>query len=227
MVIPVYNEEKTIRELIDRARAFGELIIVNDGSTDSTKEIAESTGVKVITHASNAGYSAALRTGYANATREVIAIIDSDLQMVPEELPRLVLPVIRGEADLVIGSKFMGTLTYRPGIPNYLMDRVVAAAIRLKFGVKLSHSHSGFRAFRRSCLDFAWLKGNAYEGMLEMDFLFASKGYRIQEVPRTALKRKSGRSGVRTIDGLRILVRLVELLGNRSVSKNSLITHLY
>lgn len=192
---------------------YGAVIVVDDGSTDRTKSVAASTGVTVITHSRNLGYSAALKTGYSHASTEVIAIMDSDSQMVPEEVSRLVLPILRDEADLVIGSKFIGVLTYRPSPLNYMVDRLVASAIDLRFGVKLSHSQSGFRAFRRSWLDMSWLKGNRYEGMLELDIMFAAKGARIVEVPRTALRRKSGRSRIKYIDGFRIFFRLIELIG--------------
>ena len=227
IVIPALNEERTIQNIIERAKNFGEVIVVDDGSRDRTRQLAEDTGVKVISHQRNMGYSVALKAGYKHSTREVITIMDADAQMVPEELPRLVSPIIKGEADLVIGSKFKGKLAYRPGIPNYVLDRIVSLVLRMKYGIRLSHSNSGFRAFRRSCLDIDSLKGISYEGMVELDFIFASNHKRIVEVPRTALRRKSGKSSVKPIDGVRILLRMMEFVANRNPRKASVIKYLY
>jgi glycosyltransferase involved in cell wall biosynthesis len=211
-VIPAYNEERTIGSVIERARKHGEVVVVNDGSTDGTRSIAENAGVKVISNTRNMGYSAAVRLGIKSAKRDVVALLDADLQQVPEELPLLLLPILENKADLVIGSKFMGRLEYRPNLPNYLMDKTVCAVLRLRYGLRLTNSYSGFRAMRRSCIDFGYLKGTKHTGMLELDFMFSQKHYRIMEIPRTARRRVTGRSSIHIKDGLFIFARMLQLM---------------
>jgi glycosyltransferase involved in cell wall biosynthesis len=210
-VIAAFNEENTIARAVTEARKFGEVIVVDDGSSDATGKLARGAGARVISLGRNLGYSAAIREGYRKADREVVALLDADLQQVPAEIPRLVEPILDGRADMVIGSKFLGNVEYKPNIPNLVMDRLVATVLRLRFGVKLTNAYSGFRAMRRSCINFAWLKGNRQTGMLELDFGFASR-YRVLEVPRTARKRAFGVSSVRWIDGLIIAARMMKLL---------------
>jgi len=212
IVIPAFNEEKTIVEVINAAKKFGEIVVVNDGSTDSTKTLAKNAGVKVISHERNMGYTSAVRTGIKNSTRDIIVLLDADMQQVPEEIPNLVLPILENKADLVIGSKFLGRLEYRPNVPNFLMDKLVSTVLRFRFGVKLTNSYSGFRAMRRDLIDLEFLKGNRQEGTLELNYFFAKSHSRIIEVPRTARKRIAGQSSVRAFDGVRILERLLILL---------------
>ncbi len=221
IVVPAFNEERTIEGLVMRTRPFGQVLVVDDGSTDRTKSKAQQAGAIVVSHPRNLGYSAALRTGYFNARGRIVAIIDADMQQVPEELPRMILPVLDNQADMVIGSKFLGKLEYRPNIPNRTMDRMVCLILRLRFGLKLTNSFSGMRAVRRSCIDFDYLKSNKHEGVTELNFSFAYHHYRIVEVPRTARKRLSGKSSIRLRDGLRILWRITQLLVEAPVRKDS------
>jgi glycosyltransferase involved in cell wall biosynthesis len=197
-----------VGEVVKRATKYGEVIVVDDGSTDGTAETARSTGARVISHPRNLGYSASLRTGYLSSDREVIATIDADIQQIPEELPLMVSPILADEADMVIGSKFLGRLEYKPNVPNLIMDKLVCAVIEMRFDVQLTNAFSGIRAMKRNCIDFSYLRGNRHEGGIELDVSFAWHGYRIVEVPRTARRRGSGRSSIRTIDGWRILWRL-------------------
>jgi len=223
IIIPAFNEEKTILDAITRAKNYGVVIVVDDGSKDATRLMAMKAGVDVVSHSRNLGYSAALRTGYLHSTKEVITILDADMQQVPEEVPKLVSPIMEGKADMVIGSKFKGRLEYRPNIPNLVMDKSVCLIMRLRYGIKLSNSFSGFRALRKSCIDLDFLSGDRHTAMVELDFLFAQRRHRIIEVPRTAKKRKYGKSSVRFKDGLAISKRVMELLvrKDKETSANS------
>jgi glycosyltransferase involved in cell wall biosynthesis len=212
IIIPAYNEERTIEDAVGRVKKYGEVIVIDDGSHDETALRATRAGARVICHVSNIGYSAALRTGYLSSTREVVAIIDADMQQVPEELPLVIDPILRGDAEMVIGSKFLGRMEYRPNMPNLFMDKLASRLLRLRFGLKLTNSFSGMRAMRRSCIDFNYLKGNKHQGTVELDFSFAWHRYRVIEVPRTARRRAYGRSSIRIFDGLGILGRLFMML---------------
>ena len=212
IIVPALNEEKTIREVVLRTLAYGEVIVVDDGSTDRTAEIAREAGARVISHPINLGQSAADRTGYLNSGREVVATIDADIQQVPEELPRVIGPVLANDADMVIGSKYLGKREYQSNIPNLLMDRLVSTILRTRFGVRVTNPFSGIRAMRRSCIDYQYLKGNKHECAVELAASFAWHRYRIMEVPRTARKRVAGKSSVAVSDGFRILLRFFEVL---------------
>ncbi|MDA4118723.1 MAG: glycosyltransferase family 2 protein [Thaumarchaeota archaeon] len=212
IIIPAYNEERTIREVVLKATTYGEVIVVDDGSIDRTAELAKLAGARVISHPRNMGQSAADRTGYLNSNREVVALIDADIQQVPEELPRVIRPILANQADMVIGSKYLGRREYQSNFPNMLMDRILGAILRARFGVTVTNPFSGMRAMRRTCIDFGYLKGDKHECAVELAFSFAWHGYRIMEVPRTARRRIAGRSSIRFTDGRRIIVRLLAVM---------------
>lgn len=104
VVIPAFNEEKTVAEVVEAARnsdMVTEVIVVDDGSTDSTAEVAENAGAKVIRHTSNRGKGAALRTGFKHSKGEIVAFVDADLKnMTTEKLEKMIKPILRGKADL-------------------------------------------------------------------------------------------------------------------------------
>ena len=115
VIIPVYNEKETVNEIIRRVVATGrasEIVIVDDGSKDGTREILSQLdgreGVRVILHEKNAGKGAAVRTGLQNAKGDVLLIQDADLEYDPQEYPNLLKPIEEGLADVVYGSRFLG-----------------------------------------------------------------------------------------------------------------------
>ena len=121
IVIPCYNERKTIRAIVDAVRAAPvvdrEIIVVDDCSTDGTRELLrkeiEPLVNRVLYHESNRGKGAALRTGFAAATGEAVIVQDADLEYDPQEYPRLLKPILDGKADVVFGSRFMGAEAHR------------------------------------------------------------------------------------------------------------------
>jgi len=110
ILIPAYNEELTVGSVVALARKYGDVLVVDDGSTDRTSEIAQRAGAVVIRHPVNRGKGAALKTGFEYALSreyEVVVTLDADGQHNPDEIPLLMEPIIRGEADLVIGSRYL------------------------------------------------------------------------------------------------------------------------
>lgn len=162
--IPVYNEEGAIAETLDRCLALGdtlreagigdfEVIAVDDGSKDASAEIIRSSypGVRLICHAQNAGYGAALKTGFAAARYPLVGFLDADATYPPEHFPALCRQVLDG-ADLVIGSRMSGSDTEMPAIRR-LGNTFFARLLTLISRTAVSDSASGMRVFRREILD--------------------------------------------------------------------------
>jgi len=152
--MPAYNEERSIASMVLGAKKFvDQVVVVDDGSTDRTAEVAESAGAYVVRHDRNDGYGAALRTIFETARdlgADKMVIIDSDGQHDPEEIPKLLQPLSSG-ADLVIGSRFRNG----QNIPAYRRAgmKVLDIATDVVGGIKVTDSQSGFRAYSRRAID--------------------------------------------------------------------------
>ena len=152
--IPAYNEEKTIAKVILKARKYVDKVIVcDDGSTDMTAEIAEALGAEVIRHERNIGYGAAIGSLFEKAREEapdIMITLDADGQHNPDDIPKLIKPIVDGEADIVIGSRF---LTREAEIPTYrkigikIINWVTGAKAK-----KISDTQSGYRAYSKKAL---------------------------------------------------------------------------
>jgi len=152
--IPAYNEEKTIAKVILKARKYVDKVIVcDDGSTDMTAEIAEALGAEVIRHERNMGYGAAIGSLFEKAREEnadIMITLDADGQHNPDDIPRLLKSIVNGEADIVIGSRF---LTREADIPTYrkIGIKVINWIMRAK-AKKTSDTQSGYRAYSKKAL---------------------------------------------------------------------------
>jgi glycosyltransferase involved in cell wall biosynthesis len=186
-IIPAYNEEKTVRKIIREVQEYVDtVIVVNDGSTDNTEEIAQKAGARVISHDMNRGVGAAVRTGIDAALRlgaDILVSIDADGQFDPEDTARLVEPILKGEADFVPGSRF-SNCEYNSDIPklkkmgNSLFTKIVNVLIRSNF----TDTQCGFRALSRE----AALRINLFGDFTYTQETFldlASKKMRIKEIP--------------------------------------------
>lgn len=211
VVIPAYNESKTVGELVHKLKeiSVGEIIVIDDGSSDDTAILAEQAGAKVIVHPINMGYFSALRTGYTNARNPIVVFIDADMQQDPLEMKTLVSPITSGDADMVIGSKFLGKIEYEPRFANLMVEKLVRGFIKVRFGVRLTNAFSGYRAIRREMLLDLHMNTHRMEGMAEMTINVIRVKGRVIEVPRTARRRKYGKSHVKIGDGLRIIKLLI------------------
>ncbi|MHA1800047.1 MAG: glycosyltransferase family 2 protein [Candidatus Helarchaeota archaeon] len=216
IVIPAYNEEKTIGELIKgiccKFNSDSELIIVDDGSTDRTSECANINGTKIIRNERNLGYGGALIRGINHATGDIIVTIDGDAQNKPEEINRLIRPILRGEADFVVGSRHLGTANAPIPLFKKMAERVVYYIIKFVLRTEITYSQSGFRAIKRKVL-------NAIMPLTEKKFAFSmdilikaiKKGFRVKEVPITIMARPHGNSRVNVLkDGIRIVWVLIK-----------------
>jgi glycosyltransferase involved in cell wall biosynthesis len=159
VVMPCYNEVATISTIVDevlRSHLVGELVIVDDGSTDGTRAILgtlEDPRVRVILHADNQGKGAALRTAYAAATMPYVIVQDADLEYDPAEYPLVLGPLLDGKADVVYGSRFMGERPHRVlYFWHYVGNKLLTLASNMATNLNLTDMETCFKAFRREVI---------------------------------------------------------------------------
>jgi glycosyltransferase involved in cell wall biosynthesis len=160
VVIAAYNEAATIEAVARGAMAHaGQVVVVDDGSSDGTAEAARRATPLVLRHAINRGQGAALQTGIEFALRRgarYIVTFDADGQHRPEDIPAMVAPIARGDCDITLGSRFLGSAPQMPAIRRWVL-RLGVVFTRLASGASLTDTHNGFRAFsavaaRRICI---------------------------------------------------------------------------
>jgi glycosyltransferase involved in cell wall biosynthesis len=217
VVIPVFNEELTIGNVIERLtvvmqkNGFNyEIIVVDDCSTDRSLQVSKSHAVKVFSLEKHVGKGYTLRVGFAKAKGEIITTIDSDGSHRPEELPRLLTPIMQNNADFVIGSRYS---SQNPAVAKKLNAagvRLFNFLIEVLTRVDVSDSQSGYRVMKTSVLRNMRLKSNGYEIESEMLVKTARQGFRVREVPISFEQRTYGTSRLDpAADGFKILFSIV------------------
>ena len=188
--IPAYNEEKNIAKIITKLKKITDSIIVcDDGSSDMTSEIAKNLGVIVISHKKNMGYGAAIRTIFEKSAEigsDILVTFDADGQHRVEDISRVLRPLENSEADIVIGSRFLGK---QSNVPNYrkLGIKVITQVTNSSIKTKLTDSQSGFRAYSKQVLSKISLSEIGMGISTEILIKASSGGLRITEVPITIL----------------------------------------
>ena len=191
VVMPVYNEEKTIQEIIRRVQSVAvemEIIIVNDGSSDGTSRVLDSLSEDydnlVLIHQSrNRGKGAALRKGFARATGEIILIQDADLEYDPRDYDQLLEPILDGRADVVYGSRFLGGPHRVLFFWHYVGNKFLTLFSNLLNNLNLTDMEVGYKVFRRHILDRIDLKSNRFGFEPEVTAKIARLRPKIYEVP--------------------------------------------
>ena len=217
VIIPVFNEELTIGNIIERVKVVtektcsrNEIIVVDDCSRDRSLETSKSLGVKVYSLKKHMGKGYALRAGFAKAKGEIIVTIDSDGSHRPEELPRLLTPVLQGQADLVIGSRYLNQEPVSTKKLNAFGVRLFNFLIKIFTRTAVTDSQSGYRAMKFAVLENMRLKSGEYEIESEMLVKTARQGFRVMEVPISFEQRTYGMSRLDPlVDGLKILMSIV------------------
>ena len=190
VVIPVYNELNTIGRILSRVASLNlnlELVIVDDFSTDGTRGILEQIKdlprVKVILKEKNEGKGAALRTGFEHVEGDYVVVQDADLEYNPSDIPMLIQPLLKDEADVVYGSRFIGEEQQDESWIHRAGNAVLTGASNLFSGLNLTDMETCYKAFSREVLKDVTIKQNRFGIEPELTAKLARRGYRFVEVP--------------------------------------------
>lgn len=198
VIIPAYNEEKTIGNLCDEIKNViecdVEIIVIDDGSEDNTARKAMEKGAKVIRHTTNQGKGVSIRDGIASARFETVLFLDGDGQDDPKDIPKLLLTINNG-ADFVIGSRWLGVL--REGAiskSNFFVTEMITKIINILFNSNITDSQAGLRCVKKSKLKKFNLRAEGYDIETEMLIKAIKHKLKIVEVPVTRSRRLYGKS---------------------------------
>jgi glycosyltransferase involved in cell wall biosynthesis len=192
VIVPVFNERNTLVELLRRMRAVelpdgieSEIIVVDDGSSDGTRDILRQLGdstVRVVMHDVNRGKGAAVRTGFQHATGEFILVQDADLEYDPEDWPKLLAPVLRGRARVVYGSRFTGERRNML-LLHWIGNRFLSLTTNVLYNTTLSDMETCYKLLERSLIEDLQLQSNKFDIEPEITAKVLKRGIRIYEVP--------------------------------------------
>lgn len=216
VVIPVYNEELTIGKVIDRLKIVmkktgfkHEIVVVDDCSQDNSINILKKHSVQVFSLRKHRGKGYALRAGFVKAKGDIVVTIDSDESHRPEELPKLLQPILQNKADLVIGSRYLNQKPVAAKKLNIVGVQLFNYLIKILTKTEVSDSQSGYRAIHAAVLKNMKLNSNEYEIESEMLVKSARQGFRVKEVPISFEQRTYGTSRLDPIvDGFKILLSI-------------------
>jgi glycosyltransferase involved in cell wall biosynthesis len=219
IIVPVYNEVRTVLAVIDRLLAIDlpvarEILVVNDGSTDGTREVLGSripdpgSRLTIIHAERNAGKGAAIRRGLDASTGTIVAIQDADLELDPQQLSALVAPIVRGEAEVIYGSRF---LAGRPAAPwiTIAANRALTGTTNLLFGSSITDMETCYKIMRADIARSLRLDANRFDIEPQITARLLRGGHRIHELPvkfdprsRAQGKKIGWRDGVRAVEVL-------------------------
>ena len=191
VIIPVFNEKKTIEEIIRRVQAAEvglekEIIVVDDASEDGTRQILENLNhpnVKICFHSKNQGKGAALRTGFSKAKGDIILIQDADLEYDPKDYPVLLEPLLDGRADVVYGSRFLGGPHRVFFFWHYVGNKLLTTLSNMFSNLNLSDMETCYKVFKKELLNRVTLKSKRFGIEPEITIKFAKLKCKIYEVP--------------------------------------------
>ncbi len=211
-VLPAFNEAGHVGKVVRAVRPYVDaVVVVDDGSRDTTSQEAREAGAVVLRHLVNRGAGGSTMTGLKAAARlgaEIVVTLDADGQHLPEEISRVIAPIERGEADFVIGSR----LLQPKGMPRsrLLANRVADLCLRILFGVQVCDSQSGFRAQSRLVIENIDVRTSRFETISEIVVEVARRKFRVAHVPITVIYTEYSMSkGQNFWVGLQTLARLV------------------
>jgi len=212
--IPCFNEERCIGSVVLQTKKFVDsVVVIDDGSADDTAEVATEAGAIVHKHGQNQGYGAAIRSALVKGSQlraDVLVTLDGDGQHDPKDIPKLIMPLLQGEADVVVGSRFL-IKGQKPPFYRRLGQRVLTTATNLGSGRRISDSQSGFRAYSSKALKKLNLAESGMSVSSEIQFAIRTSRLRVAEVPISVSytdKRKRNPIG----HGMSVLGRILVLI---------------
>jgi glycosyltransferase involved in cell wall biosynthesis len=214
-IVPAYNEERNVGRVLDELRALDpglDVVVVSDGSADRTAEVAASRGAHVITLPFNLGIGGAVQTGFRHAWEEGYELavrLDGDGQHDPQELRALVAPVVAGEADLAVGSRFVSGGGYRSSAARRIGIRILARVVSVIARQRLTDTTSGFQACNRRAI--AVYAADLPHDYPEVEGMVMAIKHRIRlvEVPVTMREREHGRSSIGALASIYYMVKIL------------------
>jgi glycosyltransferase involved in cell wall biosynthesis len=189
VVMPVFNEHDSVLKVIDEVldSPFDiEIIVVDDGSTDGTREILrdlDREGVRVFFHEKNGGKGAALKTGFGHVTGDIVLIQDADLEYTPDDYPRLLQPIIDGDADVVYGSRFQGGVHRCHLYWHYMANKALTLISNMMTNLNLTDMETCFKVFKVDVARRMNLSAKRFGVEPEITAKVARMGCRVYEVP--------------------------------------------
>jgi glycosyltransferase involved in cell wall biosynthesis len=190
VIMPVYNEVKTLEEIVSQVLAtklVHEIVMVDDGSTDGTRDIMKQWEkhrvIRVIYHEQNKGKGSAVRTGFEAATGDVFVIQDADLEYDPRDYPKLLQPIEEGRADVVYGSRFIGGPSRKVYFWHRVGNQMLTLVTNILYNLDLTDMETCYKCFRAEIVRGMPLRSRRFDFEPEITAKIAKRGYRIFEVP--------------------------------------------
>ncbi|MGH7355053.1 MAG: glycosyltransferase family 2 protein [Candidatus Rokuibacteriota bacterium] len=227
VVMPAYNAGRTLRLTYEQLPkdTVSLVILVDDGSTDQTLQVARELGLEIFVHNRNYGYGANQKTCYTEALRagaDIVVMVHPDYQYDPRLVPQIVEPIVQGRADVVLGSRLKDGAALAGGMPwwKYLANRFLTGLENRAFGLRLSEFHTGYRAFRREVLETVNFAANSDGFVFDQEIIAQAVAarFRFAEIPvptRYFPEASSASFGASVVYGLRILGVLFWFLLNK------------
>lgn len=214
VIVPAYNEERFIGSVVLKLKQHHvDVLVIDDGSTDKTCQIARAGGAEVHCLPSNQGKGAALNIGFQLARQQqpdAVVVIDADGQHLPEELPRVITPILTQQADICVGSRYIENTSNTP-TERRLGHKLINLATSVPSGIYVSDSQSGFRSFSPRALDLIQFKSDDFSVESEMQFLAREHNLKVIEVPISIryddpIKRPAIKQGRIVLNGILRLI---------------------
>ncbi len=217
IVIPVYNEENTIGDVLSKVESADtpgykkEIIVINDGSTDGTKKVLEKWVKKIVfIDKSNGGKGSALQKGFEKATGEIVLIQDADLEYSPDDYPNLLKPFEHAQVDVVYGSRFLGAHLSTVFVYTF-GNKLVTLLTNLLYNTNLTDMETGYKVFRKKVLDGIRIQSKSFDFEPEITAKILRRGYQIYEIPITYFGRKFSEGKKLTWkDGISAIIALIK-----------------
>lgn len=219
VVMPAYNEEQTIAKIVRKVLAVDvekELIVVDDGSSDRTRQIlieefADKDGVRIFFHQNNSGKGAAVRTGIEKATGDIIIIQDADLEYEPNDYHKLIEPIKNGVTEVVYGSRVLGANFRHKYTLNLVAAKVLSVMSNILYGLSITDEPTCYKVFKSDVIKSIRFHGDGFEWEPEVTAKLGKKGIKIHEVPISYYSRtiKEGKK-IKWIDGVKAIWTLIK-----------------